>query len=74
MITTTLFYVSGYVVCSVRRRIKGTDVDSVQQCLALDSMCTFERIDEKEESFEESVKRWTALSDRGGFTIVTDAK
>ena len=41
-----LLYVSGYVVCSVRRRIKGTDVDSVQQCLALDSMCTFERIDE----------------------------
>ena len=69
---SALFYVSGYVARTVRRRIEGTDLDSVHQRLALDSMCTFERIDEKEESFEESAKRWTALTNRGGLTIVTD--
>ena len=35
-------------------------------------MCTFECIDEKEESFEELVKQWTMLTDHGGLTIVTD--
>ena len=35
-------------------------------------MCTFDLIDEDEESIEKSVTCWTALANRGGLTIATD--
>ena len=67
-----LFYVAGYVIRSVRRHIVGNDESAGKQRQALDSMCSFDSIDESEESIEDSVKRWTTLSNRGGLTIATD--
>ena len=69
---SALFYVTGYIIRSVRQSIKGTDTASKQKHMALDAMCTFMQDDQAEEPLESFVARWTALTNRGGLTIATN--